>query len=39
MIVVNEFESSVSLKASFFVFAFFYKKDGMSNIVKTIKFT
>ena len=23
-------------KASFFVFAFFYKKDGISNIVKTI---
>ena len=28
--------SLVSLKANFFVFAFFYKKDGISNIVKTL---
>ena len=34
--VVNEFKCLVSLKASFFVFAFFYKKDGISTIVKTL---
>ena len=39
MIVVNEFKCLVSLKASFFVFALFYKKDGISNIVKTIIIT
>ena len=32
MIVVNEFKCLVSL-SKFFVFAFFYKKDGISNII------